>query len=891
MSSDEDQRDSVAAPAKKRRVQRACDNCRIKRRACDGLRMSAKKCTNCVENGLDCTFAGTVATRRSYVDALESRLELTEQLLRKLSPAQQAALPSSTAANSNTPPNQPSPGSSQWSTDSPILQHLSASSSTPPSGAAATTQKNADTTHPPGPGVELAALSIRSMNTPAPAPQDGDDDTAHIALTRDMQALSIDQLRERFNGASSSATLVKATVLLREGYEEKDIPWSSRRMRYWTFNPAAHRTPLSNTSAHTYVFPPPDLLSSLISLYFKHMNLYYPLLHRPTFERAIAGGLHTRDVAFGAVVLLVCAIASRWSEDARVLRRDGDPRASMSGGTGNGDVEGEGEVDPLTVGWTYFSQLPMTLDHLFVKPTVYNLQFYCLAASFLLSSVPTACWTFIGIGIRLAQDVGAHRASPAGSRPTVESELWKRAVWILVWMDRQLSSSLGRPCTTQYEDFDVELPIECEDEFWEGEPGSLPSAGGAGAFVQPPGRPSKITYFNCLVRLSNILAFSLKMLYSLNKSKSLLAFRDAAWEERIVAELDSALNGWVDAIPSHLRWDPNRRDDDFFDQSAFLYCQYYQVQITIHRPFIPMIRKGPSTPLPSLAICTNAARSSSHIVDIVNHRKNGAPMPALYNSAFISGIVLLLNVWSGKRTGLPPQMNTAMAEVHKCMTCIRNCEHRWQSAGLQWDLLYELATLGQMPLPNKPAPAPPSSATVGPGGAGSSNKRPRQDDTAQYASTSAVVAHYPPDANTNSTPLSFSNQLLQAAVPTYTADLGRMPVYDQYGISASSSSWYPEQSSAPLGYPDFTAGGATGPGMQAPTADALNAFAPAYDNGGLDFGLDDANPAVGGAGMSSDALAMWASAPMGFGMNDWGTYFNVMSELNQGLAAGSGAEP
>jgi hypothetical protein len=61
--------------------------------------MSEKKCTNCTENGLECTFAGAIAKRRrsvtasrienayqwcrSYVDALEARLELTEQLLRK----------------------------------------------------------------------------------------------------------------------------------------------------------------------------------------------------------------------------------------------------------------------------------------------------------------------------------------------------------------------------------------------------------------------------------------------------------------------------------------------------------------------------------------------------------------------------------------------------------------------------------------------------------------------------------------------------------------------------------------------------------------------------------------------------------------------------------------
>jgi hypothetical protein len=197
-----------------------------------------------------------------------------------------------------------------------------------------------------------------------------------------------------------------------------------------------------------YVFPEADLLSAFVVLYFANTNLYYPLLHRPTFERSIAEGLHERDSSFGAVVLLVCAIASRFSDD---------PRASIPG------------EDPLRCGWQYFDQLPHVIDHLFKRPSVYHLQYYCvssaslrsntplkllmkLAVIFLQHSMPAPCWTLIGLGIRLAQDVGAHRAKRAGAQPTVESELWKRAFWVIVCMDRTCSSALGRACTTQYEE-------------------------------------------------------------------------------------------------------------------------------------------------------------------------------------------------------------------------------------------------------------------------------------------------------------------------------------------------------------------------------------------------------------------------------------------------------
>jgi hypothetical protein len=126
-----------------------------------------------------------------------------------------------------------------------------------------------------------------------------------------------------------------------------------------------------------------------------------------------------------------------------------------------------------------------------------------------------------------------------------------------------------------------------------------------------------------------------KKQYSINKSKILLGFVGEQWEQHIVAELDSALNKWVDSVPDHrpshtslfpmitdlssVRWDPNRDDDTFFNQSVHLYAMYYHIQIIIHRPFIPSPTKPSPLSFPSLAICTNAARSCSHVVDI--HRK------------------------------------------------------------------------------------------------------------------------------------------------------------------------------------------------------------------------------------------------------------------------------
>jgi hypothetical protein len=44
--------------------------------------------------------------------------------------------------------------------------------------------------------------------------------------------------------------------------------------------------------------------------------------------------------------------------------------------------------------------------------------------------------------------------------------------------------------------------------------------------------------------------------------------------------------------------------------------------------------------------------------------------------AFASCIVLLLTMWSGKRSGLSFNSAKEMADVHKCMEAIRGCEQR-----------------------------------------------------------------------------------------------------------------------------------------------------------------------------------------------------------------------
>lgn len=92
--------------------------------------------------------------------------------------------------------------------------------------------------------------------------------------------------------------------------------------------------------------------------------------------------------------------------------------------------------------------------------------------------------------------------------------------------------------------FDLDFPVECDDEYWENPDPEL-------AFKQPPGKPSFMACFISQLKLCEIHAFALRTLYSTRKSKALSGLVGGQWEQRVVAELDSAMNKWIDSVPEH----------------------------------------------------------------------------------------------------------------------------------------------------------------------------------------------------------------------------------------------------------------------------------------------------------------------------------------------------
>ncbi|EKM58707.1 uncharacterized protein PHACADRAFT_253195 [Phanerochaete carnosa HHB-10118-sp] len=627
---------TAAEKAMKKRRVRACDQCRRRKVKCDGAEVNGSRCTNCVSFKYQCTYVAGTDKRFcdvEYVQNLEKELTEVRLLVRKLQYEIHALRNVSSNPSEFT---NSAVSSSAWQTAS--------------------------------------GLPRTARLTPDAEDLLGEDTDEEI-LVEGFKSLNVKTEETHFLGRESNLMLIRKAIDLKQEYSqspENSSPdresgaLSSQRPEFWD-----DATILIKPDPPYETFPEPPLMFELIDEFFLHLNSNFPLLHRPTLEAGIRAGLHRADEGFGATVLLVCAIGARFSSNPAVLV--------------------DGARNWHWAGWPWFAQVR---DRRKLVPLaavrLYDLQVTTLLAAYVAATaVPYAMYSIVGYGLRLAQDLGAHRRTTYPATPTVESELKKRAFWCLVAMDRGMCGSLGRPCTVQDEDFDLDLPIECDDEYWVTEDPAL-------AFKQPPGKPSKVSFFVRILRLGSLHAYTLRNLYSLRAMARVRS--DPQWAQQLVSELDSELNKWVDSIPDHLKWDADQSSLLFVNQSALLYPAYYGLQIAVHRPFIPMPRKPSPLSFPSLAICTNAARSTIHVLDKHYTRLGTALFHHWHQLSLITAaIILLLNIWYSKHTGLSVDIAKEMQDVKKALNMLQALESRWNTAGRFWDILHDLANFVDVP--------------------------------------------------------------------------------------------------------------------------------------------------------------------------------------------------
>ncbi|KAJ4487543.1 fungal-specific transcription factor domain-containing protein [Lentinula aciculospora] len=490
-----------------------------------------------------------------------------------------------------------------------------------------------------------------------------------------------DQLYQRHVGSSSHLILLQTALEIRnEMHQSKESSGFAGKKRnevwdeFWIRQPWHHFPP--ETEDSPYIFPPDDLLRSLITLYFNLQHNINPLLHRQIFEREVfTDKLHTTDRRFGAVVLAVCALGSRLSNDSRNLFN--------------------GTNDERSLGWKYFNQIRMARTNFAEPPTLFEVQILALSLLFIFPTpICDAGWATCGLAIRFVLEVGAHRKQyfmNKGKQDRIEAEQWRRAFWFLVTADLAMSIALGRPRSVREDDFDLELPPECDDEYWEN-PTNL--------FVQLEGQLSRSSYWHQNMKLLRIAGLVKDNLYATRKAAPWLDSSPDSNAE-IVIELDSALNNWLDALPDHLKWNPHHPDDTILAQLVMLHGNYYWVQIQAHKLFIRSDSLSTSS-FPSLAICTNAARSFAHIIQAYHSRPNSFMLTIFIAPMFLSATLLLINTWTSLRAKSSYDPRKDMNDVSRILQILSVYERRYEMAGRVREMLQAIMGIDHIPLSASP---------------------------------------------------------------------------------------------------------------------------------------------------------------------------------------------
>ncbi|KAJ7194854.1 fungal-specific transcription factor domain-containing protein [Mycena pura] len=803
----------LAPGSKRRRLRGSCDFCKQRKIRCDSAQRPGNHCSNCIAFNAECTHDLKSAPKKS--------------------------------GHSKTPPYQ-SPDISVTT----VKEHVAAIVTQATSyirddevrrvlldvARYARSLENDLATRSRSPSVPTSSSAAAS-----PASQlsikEVDDSDLYVdgMLAERFDRFRLDSDFNRYYGKSSHFDLISKAIDIKKKLVEdpsqpkSDLP-PAKRHQFW-MSPWEHAHLSVVGPMPLLEFPEPDLLRGLVDLYFLRVNIVVNLLHRPTFERSLASGLHLVDPHFGETVLGVCCVAAKFSDDPRVIL--------------------EGTNTRLSSGWKYYRQLKPFQKSLIRSISLYEAQTLCLCVIYMQGgSTPDMCWSLSGAGIRYAQELGVHRRNRYDNK--VLDEQWKRVFWVLVCIDTLVSSFCGRPRSTSAEDYDLDYPADCDDEYWETEDPCM-------AFKQPPGKPSTVAYMGAYLKLIEILGMAQDTIYLVNARN-----KSDEWTRDAVANLDSALNAWADSIPDQLRWDPNREDSIFSTQSVVLYASYYHVQIQVHRIFIvsPCRKTWVSCPMPynypSLAICASSARACSHVMDVAS-RRGWVCNPHVLNAVFDSCLVLLLHVWGGRKVGLAVDPKKCMQDIDICLRAFRAYETRWQAAGRQHDIITELMSAANMdgayaPNPLKrvrgqdhePEPAP----SAGTNGAA----HPYSAATADASDGSLVFTPPAPDIDTD--PL--------FVLPLYTEDLGRLPVYEPLNWNADS--W----------------GKAADDGVLVPNIGVGAPFVPAGPTF-LDPGVEDSV-----LGMSADSLAVFTGAPGGYDWDEWGKYITTVEELMSSLDGSTG---
>ncbi|KAF8812811.1 hypothetical protein BYT27DRAFT_7182267 [Phlegmacium glaucopus] len=465
--------------------------------------------------------------------------------------------------------------------------------------------------------------------------------------------------------------------------------WRFPKARVWPALPSGSTT-LGGEDEYVSQLPSDQVQERLLDLYFAYVHPSFPVIHKQTFFESYRAGTrsesppspdpdtsnstspfnHRRGRVPTLLLLSMYAVASRYD-----------------------DAEAPAHLDPSIMweaGDEYLDSAKVILHHNYASSRPSTCQSLLLMGYREIGIGAMAqAWTYIGMAIRMAQDLGMHRSADGwervglGGRLFNESELNERKrIWFgCVIMDKYVSTYIGRPLMIFEKDYDTTLPNDSDIE--EHEEWVLCNSAG----VLLPGVPGRIiSCFNASATLSNILSRIVQTIYAIRPNPRRHA-------ESTV--LEGLLDKWYIDLPDHLRYDPGLSKQPVpLPNVLTLHMQYWCAVLLLHRPFIRSVvhpKHKQSEVIDEGETCAIAAKcyelcnaAANHITSIVSLYQEKYML--IRCSAFLCYYVFTASIMHVTNLTVHPTDPQSRLGFTKCMKTLYAMQIVWPSAGRALEL-------------------------------------------------------------------------------------------------------------------------------------------------------------------------------------------------------------
>ncbi|KAF2685973.1 hypothetical protein K458DRAFT_386981 [Lentithecium fluviatile CBS 122367] len=576
---------------KRRRVTRACDECRRKKIKCDGK----QPCTHCTVYSYECTYDQPSNRRRTaapqYIEALETQLKRAKAIFSLIFPTLDL-------------------------NDSSIDAHLQ-------NGVL--------------PQLPIGAPRHQHAQHGAPVAQRHEDaaraDASDSHLESMVKATGQLDLDEDgnwdYHGHSSGLSFMRRIQQDFGHIIGDQSPFKYRPYSQVLDSPSsAHPSPadLSTIQAAATDLPPKRGARQLCDNALIDAGALLRIVHLPSFNKSFErlyettpeNYSHTEN-SFLPLLYAVLALGTLFSK-------------SDSSDT---DLDQVGYEANIEAGYKYFRASRQLLDIADCRDLT-SLQAIVFMIQFLQSSAKlSTCYAYIGVALRSAIRMGLHRSFNINFSP-IEAETRKRLFWVIRRMDTYVGAMLGLPYFLVDDDVDQDYPTEVDDEYIT-ETEIRP---------MPKGKTSVMAACNAHSKLVQILSTICKTVYPTKGTKSGSKYSvtySVSYSK--IREIEQRMQQWLDELPLALK--PGGEAPPIIIRvQQLLRMSFAHAQLLLYRPFLHYVAR-PQQDQPAVdqrafacaSACISVSRNIIHVT--AEMKKRGLLVGAYWFSMYTTFFAIM----------------------------------------------------------------------------------------------------------------------------------------------------------------------------------------------------------------------------------------------------------